>query len=104
MFNANNGNDGNASLNIWDQMALYNQLTLQNILNGRNNLGTSGLKAVVAAMADEQRDNTLVFLECNTEELEGLPDGHGIQAIANVRNLLDYLPTKCKPLKKHYTK
>ena len=42
--------------------------------------------AAVAAMLDEQRDNTLVFLECNTEELAGLPDGRGIQAIANVRN------------------
>ena len=26
----------------------------------------------------------------NTEELAGLPDGCGIQAVANVRNLLDY--------------
>ena len=38
-------------------------------------------------------DNTLLFLRCSTEELAGLPDGCGIQAIANVRNLLDYLPT-----------
>ena len=44
-------------------------------------------------MLDEQRDDALVFLECNTEELAGLPDGCGIQAVANVRNLLDYLPT-----------
>ena len=34
-----------------------------------------------------------MFLECNTEELAGLPDGRCIQAVANVRNLLDYLPT-----------
>ena len=47
----------------------------------------------MAAMTDEQRDNALVFLECNTEELAGLPDGCGIQVIANVRNLLDYLHT-----------
>ena len=26
-------------------------------------------------------------------ELAGLPDGWGIQAVANVKNLLDYLPT-----------
>ena len=45
----------------------------------------------MAAMPYEQRYNTLVFLECNTEELEGLPDGRGIQAVANVSNLLNYL-------------
>ena len=44
-------------------------------------------------MTDEQRDDALVFLESNTEELAGLPDDCGIQAVANVRNLLDYLPT-----------
>ena len=74
-------------------MALFNQLTLRNILNGRNDLGTPEIRAAVAAMSDEQRDNALVFLECNTEELAGLPDEHGIQAVANVCNLLDYLPT-----------
>ena len=93
MFNANNNTNSNSAQSIWDQMALFNQLTLRNILNGRNNLGTPELRDAVAAMSDEQRDNDLVFLECNTEELAGLPDGHGIQAIENVRNLLDYLPT-----------
>ena len=44
-------------------------------------------------MSEEQKDDALVFLECNTEELAGLPDGQGMQAIANVRTLLDYLPT-----------
>ena len=74
-------------------MALFNQLTLRNILNGRSDLGTPELRAAVASMTDEQRDNALVFLKCNTEELAGLPDGRGIQAVANVQNLLDYLPT-----------
>lgn len=74
-------------------MALFNLLTLRNILNGRNNLGTTELRAAVAVMSDEQRDNTLVFLECNTEELVGLPDGRGTQIVTNVRTLLDYLPT-----------
>ena len=92
MFN-NNNNNGNNSQNIWDQMALFNQLTLRNILNGRNNLGTPELRAAVASMNEEQKDDALVFLECNTEELAGLPDGQGIQAVANVRTLLDYLPT-----------
>ena len=93
MFNANNGINGNASQNIWDQMTLFNQLTLCNILNGRNNLGATELRTAMAAMLYEQRDNALVFLEYNTEELAGLPDGRGIQAIANLRNLLNYLPT-----------
>ena len=93
MFNTNIRNNRNARQNILDQMALFNQLTLCNNLNGRNNLGTPEIRAAVAAMSDEQRDDALVFLECNTEELAGLPDGHGIQAVANVRNLLDYLPT-----------
>ena len=87
MLNANNIYNNNTSQNIWDQMALFNQLTLRNILNGRDDLGTPELRAAVAAMTDEQRDDALVFLECNTEELVGLPDGHGIQAVANVRNL-----------------
>ena len=92
MFN-NNNNNGNNSQNIWDQMALFNQYTLRNILNGRSNLGTPELKAAVASMNEEQKDDALVFLECNMEELAGLPDGRGIQAVANVRTLLDYLPT-----------
>ena len=93
MLNANNNFNGNNAQNIWDQMALFNQLTLRNILNGRNDLGTPEIRAAVAAMSDEQRENTLVFLECNTEELAGLLDVRGIQAVVNVCNLLDYLPT-----------
>ena len=87
MFNANNCN---TSQNIRDQMALFDQLTLCNILNGGNDLGTPELRAAVATTTDEQRDNTFVFLECNTEDLAGPPDGCGIQAIANVWNFLDY--------------
>ena len=44
-------------------------------------------------MSEEQKDNVLVFLECNTEELAGLPNGCGIQDVANCCSLLDYLPT-----------
>ena len=73
-------------------MTLFNQLTFCNILNGGNNLGTPELRSSVASMLDEQRDSALVFLECNMEELAGLPYGCGIQAIANVRNLLEYYP------------
>ena len=56
-------------------------------------MGPPELRAAVTAMSGEQSDNTLLLLECNTEELAGLPDGRGIQAIANVRNLLEYFPT-----------
>ena len=44
-------------------------------------------------MSEEQKDNVLIFLECNTEELAGLPNGRGVQAVANTYTLLDYLPT-----------
>lgn len=74
-------------------MTLLSKIALRNILNGRNNLGTPELRATVAAMKDEQRDNALVFLKCITEELVGLSDGRGIQAVAEVRNPYDYHPT-----------
>ena len=61
MFNMNNNNINN-SQNIWDQMALFNQLTYY-ILNGRNNLGTPELRAAVASMSVEQKDDALVFLD-----------------------------------------
>lgn len=74
-------------------MALCNQLALHNIMNERNILGTPGLRAEVASISFEQQGNALVFLEYNTEELTGLPDGCRIYTVANVHNLLDYLPT-----------
>ena len=52
----NNKNNGKTSQSIQDQVALFNQLTLHNILNGRNDLGTPKLKATKAAMTDEQMD------------------------------------------------
>ena len=77
--------------NVWDQMVLFNQLTLRNILNGREDLGTLKLRAAVAALTSEQRDDAICFLVCSTEELAGLPDSQGIQAMVNVRILSDYL-------------
>ena len=61
MFNNNNIN-GNNSQNIWDQMALFNQLKLCNILYSSNNLGIYKLRATMAAISNEKRDNSLVFL------------------------------------------
>ena len=92
MFNANN-NNGNNSQNIWDQMALFNQLMLCNIWNGRNDLKNPELRAAVASMKEKQQDDAFAFLECNTEKLADLPNGQGMQADENVRTLLDYLPT-----------
>ena len=70
-----NNNNINISQIIWDQMVLFNQLTLCNILNTRNNFRTPELRAAVASMSEEQKDDALVFLDCNTEKLAGHPDG-----------------------------
>ena len=43
----------NNTKNVWDQMVLFNQLTLQNFLNGREGLGTPKLRAAVAALTSE---------------------------------------------------
>ena len=72
-------------------MVLFNQLTLCDILSRREELGTLKLRAAVAALTSEQRDNTTCFLKCSTEELAGLPDGQGIQAMIIVHTFLDYL-------------
>ena len=52
MFNVDNNNNGTPSQNAWDQMELFNQLTLHNILNRRNDLGTPELRAAVASMSE----------------------------------------------------
>lgn len=83
---------------FYNHMALFNQLTLYSILNSRNNLGTLELKAAVASMTEEQKDDAFIFLECNTKELVGRPDRQGMQAVANICTLLDCLPTE------HYDK
>ena len=60
--------------NVWDQMVLFNQLTLRNILKGWEDLVTPKLRAAGASLTSEQRDNTICFLKCSNEELAGLPD------------------------------
>ena len=56
----------NNTKNVWDQMVLFNQLTLANILNGREDLSTPKLRAAVAALTSEQWDSTIRFLNCST--------------------------------------
>ena len=75
MLYVNNDNIGNSCQNIWDQVELLNQLTLCNILNSFNDLGTPELRAAVAVETKEQKENMKFFLKCNTEELARLPDG-----------------------------
>ena len=70
----------------WYQTALFDQLTLCNFLNGRNNLGPPELRATVALMTKEQRVDAFVFLKRNKEELAGISNGGGIQTVANVLN------------------
>ena len=54
-------------------MVLFNQLTLRNILNGQDDLGTPEVHMVVAALAEEQKADALLFLNNNIEELAVLP-------------------------------
>lgn len=42
------------------------------------------MRAAVAFMTEEQKFDVLVLLECNTENLAGLPDGYGIQDIKSL--------------------
>ena len=76
MLYVNNNNNGIPCQNIWDQMALFNQLTICNILNRRNDLGKPEPRAAIASMSEEKKDDVLCFLGCNTEKLAGLPNGH----------------------------
>ena len=80
---------------------MFKQLTLCNIFNRRNDFGTPELRAAVASISKEHKDNVLVFLECYIEELAGLPNGRGVQAIANTCTLLDYLHTYGNPLQQN---
>ena len=68
----------NTSTNFWDQMVLFNQLNLRNILNGCEDLGTAELKAAVAALTNEQQYDKICFCMHDNKELAGLPDDQGI--------------------------
>ena len=72
-------------------MMLFNQLTLFNISNRKEDLGSPKLRAAEASLTSEKRDNAICLLECSTEELAGLPDSLGIQSMFNVCTLLDIL-------------
>lgn len=58
----------NTSTKVWDQMVLFNQLALRNILNRCEDKGTRELRANVAAFTNEHWDDTVCFLMHETEE------------------------------------
>ena len=80
--------------NISDIMVLFNQLNLRNILNRQDDLGTPEMHMAVAALAEEQKANTLLFLNNNIEALAALPSGRGSLAVELVKRLLDRMPTQ----------
>ena len=84
----------NQPKNIWDTMVLFNQLTLRNILNGRDDLGTPEVRMAVAALAEEQKADALLFLNNNIEALAALPSVRGSLAVELVKRLLDGMPTE----------
>ena len=51
----------NQPKNFWDAMVLFNQLTPRNILFRQYDLGTPEVRMVVAALAEEQKADTLSF-------------------------------------------
>ena len=80
--------------NIWDTMVLLHQLTLRNILNGRDDLGTPEVCMAVAALAEKQKADALLFLKNNIEALDNLLSGWGILDIDLVKGLFDSMPTR----------
>ena len=74
-------------------MVLFNQLTLKNILNRQDDLGTPEVRMAVAALAEEQKSDALLFLNDNIEALAALLSGQGSLAVELVKGLLDGMPT-----------
>ena len=74
-------------------MVLLNQLTLKNILNRQDDLGTSEVRMAVAVLAEEQNADALLFLNNNIEVLATLPSGRDSLAVKLVKRLLDGMPT-----------
>ena len=60
--------------NAWDQMALFNQKILKNVIRGRQDIGNPEVIAAVATMTDQQKEDAILFLDSETEALADLPD------------------------------
>ena len=72
-------------------MVLFNQVTLRNILEGRDDLSTLEVRKAVAELNAEQKADALLFLN-NIEELAVLPASRGSLAVKLVKQLLDEMP------------
>ena len=57
----------NQRTNIWDSMVLFNQVTLRNILEDQDDLSTPEVRKAVAKLNEEQKADTLLFLNNNIE-------------------------------------
>ena len=77
-------------------MVLFNQVTLRNILEGRDDLSTPEVRKAVAELNAEQKADALLFLNNNIEELAVLPAGRGSLAVKLVKQLLDEMPIAIK--------
>ena len=82
----------NQRTNIWNSMFLFKQVTLINILKGQDDLSTPEVCKVVAKLNEEQKADTLLFLNNKIEELAVLPAGWGSLAIKLVKQQLDEMP------------
>ena len=82
----------NQPKNIWDIMNLLNMLTLRNIINGQDDLMTLEMCMAVVALAEEQKADTLLFLNNLIEALAALLSGWGSLAVELVKRLLDSMP------------
>ena len=83
----------NQPKNIYDNMVLFNHLALRNILNRQDDLGTPEVCMAVAALAEEQKADALLFLNNYIEALAALPSGRGSLTVELVKRLLDGMPT-----------
>ena len=71
--------------NIQDSIVLFNQVNLRNILEGQDDLITPKLRKAVVKLNEEQKADTLLFLNNNIEQLAILPAGQGSQAVKLVK-------------------
>ena len=74
-------------------MAIFNQRILKNVLGGRRDIGNPNLHAAVDGMSDQMKSDAIMFLDGDAEGLADLPEGRGLQAMVDVKALLDMLPT-----------
>ena len=75
----------NQPKNIWDSMVQFNQLILRNTLDGQDDLGTPEVQMAVAALAEVQKVDALLFLKNHIEALAALLSGQGSLTIELIK-------------------